>query len=108
MLQMTSPLFAQERQSLPAVALLRRVPSIFPLRLWVDAGGLMSYGVNQTVMNHLAADYVDRIAKGAEPADLPIEQPTAFELRVNVKTAQALGITFPPDVAAQVTQWFQQ
>ena len=103
-LQMTSPLFAQERQSLPAVALVHRVPSIFPLRLWVDAGGLMSYGVNQTAMNHLAADYVDRIAKGAKPADLPVQQPTTFELVVNLKTAKELGLTVPPSILARADE----
>jgi putative ABC transport system substrate-binding protein len=73
----------------------------------VRQGMLMSYNADQATMSHHAATFVDKILKGASPADLPIEQPTAFELSVNVKTAQALGITFPPDVAAQVTQWVQ-
>jgi putative ABC transport system substrate-binding protein len=103
-LQMTSPLFAQDRQILPAVALDHRLPSMFPLRLWVDAGGLMSYGVNQATMNRLAADYVDRIAKGAVPADLPVQQPTKFELILNLRIAHALGLTIPPPILARADE----
>jgi putative ABC transport system substrate-binding protein len=103
-LQMTSPLFAQNRQTLPAAALDHRLPSMFPLRLWVDAGGLMSYGVNQAAMNNLAADYVDLIAKGSKPADLPVQQPTTFELVVNLKTAKALGLTVPRSILARADE----
>jgi len=95
LLQMTSPVFVQDRQRLSAVVLGHRLPSMFPFRQWVDAGGLMSYGASLTGMNRLAADYVDRIAKGAKPADLPVQQPTKFELIINLMTAQALGLTLP-------------
>jgi len=104
LLQLTSPVFWQDRERFPAVALAHRLPSMFALRQWVDAGGLMSYGVSLTGMNRLAADYVDRIAKGAKPADLPVQQPTKFELVVNLKTAKALGLTIPPSILARADE----
>jgi putative ABC transport system substrate-binding protein len=88
----------------PRVALEHRLPSIFPERDWVDAGGLMSYGASSMGMYRLAADYVDRIAKGAKPADLPVQQPTTFELIVNLKTAAALGVTIPPSILARADE----
>ena len=70
----------------------------------MDAGGLMSYGPNISALYRRAAYYVDRILKGAKPADLPVEQPMTFEFVVNLKTAQALGITFPNEIMLQVTE----
>jgi len=104
LLQMTSPVFFVDRQRLAAVAFYHRLPSIFAVRQWVDEGGLMSYGASLTDMGRLAADYVDRIAKGAKPADLPVQQPTRFELVVNLKTAKALGLTVPPSILARADE----
>ena len=104
LLQMTSPVFFVDRQRLVAVALDHRLPSIFAFRPWVDEGGLMSYGASLTDMGRLAADYIDRIAKGAKPADLPVEQPTKFELVVNLKTAKALGLTVQPSILARADE----
>jgi len=102
--QMTSPVFFVDRQRLVAMALDHRLPSIFAFRQWVDEGGLMSYGASLTDMGRLAADYIDRIAKGAKPADLPVEQPTKFELVVNLKTAKALGLTVQPSILARADE----
>ena len=84
-----------------------RIAAIYELRVFVEPGGLMSYGVNVAEMQRRAAVYVDKILKGAKPADLPIEQPSEFELVINLKTAKALGLTIPPSLllrADQVTE----
>jgi putative ABC transport system substrate-binding protein len=104
LLQTASPAFFVDRERLAAAALRRRLPSMFALREWVEAGGLMSYGASVTGMYRLAADYVDRIAKGAKPADLPIEQPTKFELVINLKTAKALGLAIPPTLLVRADE----
>jgi len=104
LLQMTSPVFFVDRQRLAALAINHRLPSMFAFRQWADADGLMSYGASLTDMGHLAADYVDRIAKGAKPADLPVQQPTKFELVINLKTAKALGLTIPPSILARADE----
>ena len=79
-----------------ALATQRRLPAIYGWRSYVEAGGLMAYGPSLSDVWRRAAIYVDKLLKGAKPADLPVEQPTKFELVLNMKTAQALGVTFPP------------
>jgi ABC-type uncharacterized transport system substrate-binding protein len=98
---LTSPVFAvPNRVRLPDFARRHRLASMFSLREYVDVGGFMSYGVSFTAMFRRVAEYVDRIARGAKPADLPIEQPTKFELVINLKTARALDITVPDKLLA--------
>jgi len=101
---MSSPFFFSDRRRLADFALRNRIASMFAFREWVDAGGLLSYGPSITGMYQRAAEYVDRIAKGAKPADLPIEQPTKFELVINLKTAKVLGITIPPALVARADE----
>ncbi len=92
-----------ERQIINLAA-KNRVPAIYTLGGWVAAGGLMSYGANWPDLFRRAATYVDKILKGAKPADLPVEQPTKFDLVINLKTAKQLGITIPPEVLYQATK----
>jgi ABC-type uncharacterized transport system substrate-binding protein len=87
--------------------LQNRIPLAVNSEQEVQAGGLLFYGVSNNVKGRTAAALVDKIIKGTKPADLPVEQPTAYELVINQTTAQALGITIPPEVAQQVTQWVQ-
>ena len=89
---MTSPQFARDTDRIAQFTLLNRLPSIWVFREYVDQGGLMSYGPSRTAMSRRIADYVNRIARGAKPSDLPIERPTIFELIINLRTAKALGL----------------
>src|SRR6516162_9489354 len=91
----TSPFFFRDRARLADFALRHRILSMFVFREWVDAGGLLCYGPSITALFGRVAEFVDRIARGAKPADLPIEQPTKFEMVVNLKTARAIGIELP-------------
>src|SRR5262245_9196812 len=84
-----------ERRRLVDLAAKNRLPTVYPLREFVDAQGLMSYGANDADLFRRAATYVDKILKGAKPGDLPVEQPTKFELVINLKAAKALGLTIP-------------
>ena len=92
------------RTLVTALAVKRRLPSIFPSSVYVQAGGLMSYGPNIVAAFQRAAYFVDRILKGAKPADLPVEQPTRFEMVINMKTAKALRLTFPQSIQIRVDQ----
>ena len=89
------------------LAFTHRLPAMLQGRDYVVAGGLMSYYPNQDLIWRRAATYVDKILKGARPADLPVEQPMTFDFVVNLKTAQALEITFPNEIMLQVTEVIQ-
>jgi len=104
---MPSPVFATNLKRIADFAAKNRLPSVFHLREFVDSGGLVAYGVDRSDMFRRAATYVDKILKGAKPADLPVEQPTRFELVVNLKTAKALGLTIPPSVLIRADQVIQ-
>jgi putative ABC transport system substrate-binding protein len=86
------------RKQITDFALKNRLPSIYSRREFIDAGGLMAYGTDLPHSYRRVAYYVDRILKGAKPADLPVEQPTKFELVINLKTAKQIGLTMPQSV----------
>ena len=96
-----SAIYASHRKQVVDVAVTSRLPTIFRNAEYVDEGGLMSYGVNLIELDRRAATYIDKILKGAKPSELPIEQPTKFELIVNLRTAKQVGLTVPPNVLAR-------
>jgi ABC-type uncharacterized transport system substrate-binding protein len=100
---MTLPdaMFFSQRDSVVELARKSRLPAMFPEKDFVDVGGLMAYGPSVSDNFRRAATYVDKIFKGAKPADLPVEQPTKFELVINLKTANQIGVTIPPTMLAR-------
>ena len=100
-LMLAGPIFTSHRKQLVDLAVKSRLPAIYDRAEFVEDGGLMSYGVSQNDLYRRAATYVDKILKGAKPADLPVEQPTKFELVINLKTAKQIGLTIPPNVLAR-------
>ena len=101
------PVLLSARPEIVHLAARHKLPAVYPLREFVELGGLMSYGVNIADQFRRAAAYVDKILKGAKPADLPIEQPTKFELIINLKTAKALGLTIPQTLLQRADQVIQ-
>jgi putative ABC transport system substrate-binding protein len=102
-----SPLFFGQRRRLADLAVEHRLPTVFTLGEYTQAGGLVAYGPHYPDLFRRAASFVDRILKGAKPAELPVEQPTKFELIINLKTAKALGLTIPPSVLARADDVIQ-
>ena len=104
MLVQSSLAFTSHRTEISELAVKHRLPTMFTFRHYVEHGGLMSYGVEFAALWSRTADYVARILKGAKPAELPIEQPTKFELVVNLKTAKSIGVTIPNGILLAADQ----
>jgi putative ABC transport system substrate-binding protein len=104
LLTVEDPLIVGQRTQILDFTAKNRLPAMHGLREFVEVGGLMSYGVSLADLRRRSAGYVDRILKGAKPGDLPIEQPTKFELVINLKTAKALGLTIPPSLLQRADQ----
>jgi ABC-type uncharacterized transport system substrate-binding protein len=95
------PMLVSQRDKVVGLAAKFRLPAIYNEHLFVEAGGLMTYAANFSDLHRRAAIYVDKFLKGAKPADLPVEQPTKFELVINLKAAKQIGLTIPPEVLAR-------
>jgi putative ABC transport system substrate-binding protein len=102
-----SPLFFTERRRLVDLAAKHGLPAVYPLREYVDGGGLMAYGPNVADMFRRTATYVDKIIRGAKPGDLPVEQPTKFDLVINLKAARSIGVTIPQQLLARANEVMQ-
>ena len=98
------PLMNTNRTRINILAVSARLPTMHGVREYVEAGGLMSYGPNNPDLARRAADIVDKILRGAKPADIPVEQPTKFDLIINVTTAKALGLELPPSLLARADE----
>jgi putative tryptophan/tyrosine transport system substrate-binding protein len=104
MIQLDDVIFTTHRRQIVELSVRYQLPVMYGFREFVDVGGLMAYGPDWPDLYRRAAHLVDRILKGAKPADLPIEQPTKFELVINLKTAKALGLTIPQSVLQRADQ----
>jgi putative ABC transport system substrate-binding protein len=107
LVQLDDVIFTSHRRQVVELAARYHLAAMYGFREFVDAGGLMAYGPDYPHLYRRAAHYVDKILKGASPADLPIEQPTKFELVINLKTAKAVGLTIPPSVLARADEVIQ-
>jgi ABC-type uncharacterized transport system substrate-binding protein len=99
-----NPVLTGHSKRITDLAIKNRLPSMYEGSEWVETGGLVSYAASEAENYRRVAYYVDRILKGAKPADLPVEQPTKFEFVINLKTAKQIGLTIPPDVLARATK----
>ena len=100
----SDPLFNSNRVRINTLVLGLRLPTVYAFREYIEAGGLMSYGANFPALFRRGAEFVDKILRGAKPADIPVEQPRAFELVINLKTAKALGLDVPPTLLARADE----
>jgi ABC-type uncharacterized transport system substrate-binding protein len=107
LLTLAGGILSSQRAQFVELAVKNRLPAIYHQNLFVEAGGLMFYGVNVLDLDRRAATYVDKILKGAKPADLPVEQPTKFELIINLKAAKQIGLTIPPNVLVRADRIIQ-
>jgi putative tryptophan/tyrosine transport system substrate-binding protein len=98
LLVLSGPLFTQQRSRIADLAIQHRLPTMFTFKTYVEAGGLMSYGIDTVPIFRRAASFVAKILRGAKPSDLPVEQPTNFEFALNLKTAKAIGVTLPTSI----------
>jgi putative ABC transport system substrate-binding protein len=98
---MSSPFFFSHQKQIVDLTAKNRLPAIYAQREFVTSGGLMSYGADEAEPYRRAAIFVDKILRGTKPADIPVEQPTKFELIINLKTAKQIGLTIPPNVLAR-------
>ena len=96
-----NPFLGAHRKQVSELAIKNRLPAIYPQSEFVEGGGLMTYAASRTDLFRRSAAYVDKILKGAKPADLPVEQPTKFEFIINLKAAKQIGLTIPPNVLAR-------
>ena len=97
-LVLSGPSFGAQRSHIADLAIEHRLPTMFTFRYYVEAGGLMSYGIDAVPILRRTASYVAKILRGARPSDLPIEQPSNFEFALNLKTAKAIGVTLPTSI----------
>ena len=104
MIVTASPLAAVHRNLIITLAARHRLPAVYPFRYFATSGGLISYGPDQVEQFRRAASYVDRILNGEKPSDMPVQNPTKYELAVNLKTAKALGLTVPDSLLARADE----
>ena len=107
LVQLDDVLLTTHRARLLELTAHNRLPAVYGIREFVDGGGLMAYGVNVPDLYRRAATYVNKILRGAKPADLPVEQPTKFEVVINLKTAKALGLTIPQTILIRADEIIQ-
>jgi putative ABC transport system substrate-binding protein len=97
-LVLSGPAFAPHRKRIADLAMQHRLPTMFTFKFYVEAGGLMSYGIDTVPILRRTASFVAKILRGAKPSDLPVEQPTSFEFALNLKTAKAIGVSIPTSI----------